>query len=226
MASARAAVCGRFSAARTLPRRCRVVPVDALVARPPITAVSTGPLNVGSSRNSGVAPGVVSRSVSGSSGRAGRPLGRAKTSRSARCPWSASPANRRRGVASTLAVAGRELVVEWRLRVAGGQSPHGSGCAGRATSARCGNGDGDGLRGRGHRDPTGAVEADAVEADTFGVAGGSNSSPGRITPGSVPMTARFASYHAGHAREMSTAVALGPRCRAAMSHNVSPRCTT
>ena len=74
----------------------------------------------------------------------------------------------------------------------------------------------DGLRGGDHR-----VLACDVEPD-----GTDSNSPGRITPGSAPMTARFASYHAGHAREMSTEVAPGPRWRAAMSHNVSPRRTT
>src|SRR5450755_380962 len=109
-----------------------------------------------------------------------------------------------------------DFIVERGLRIADREPAH-RGCrAGRAALAWCRFNDLDVLRCRDHRGLAGEVEAD----------GGESSSPGRITPGSGPMTPRFASYHAGHAREMSTAVAPGPRCRAAISHSVSPRRTT
>lgn len=59
----------------------------------------------------------------------------------------------------------------------------------------------------------------------YGACGAWRICPGSRTSGLPPISPRFAAYHRGHSRAMSTSDASGPSWAATMSHSVSPAST-
>ena len=59
----------------------------------------------------------------------------------------------------------------------------------------------------------------------YGACGAWSICPGSRTSGLPPISPRFAAYHRGHSRAMSTSDASGPSWAATMSHSVSPAST-